>query len=238
VFKVNGAPPAGAPLTAAMTHQDSQVCAPGGKAPSSQEIVVGSGGGLSGVAVYLSTAIPDDNPQWLHESYAAQRGTEVIFDQKNCVFLTHVAGMWTAQKLKVLNSDPVGHNTKIDAKTARPFNQTIGANGSTLYEPGGEERDPMPVSCSIHTWMNAYLLARDNPYFAITDETGAFEIANLPAGVPLEFRVWQPNLASNITVDADLGGAKQKIAKGKFKITLADGQTSDMNVALDAGAFK
>ena len=38
--------------------------------------------------------------------------------------------------------------------------------------------------------MVAYMLPRENGYFAVTDAEGRFEIANLPAGEPLEFQVW------------------------------------------------
>jgi hypothetical protein len=236
VITVDGQPPAQPPLVQAVTHQDARVCAPGGNAPLAEAVSVGPNGGLRGVAIYLDTPLPPDNPQWLHESYESLRGGEVEFDQKNCIFRSHVAAMWTAQKLKVLNSDPIGHNTKIDPRgNARPFNQTIGANGSTIYEPGGEERAPAPVSCSIHPWMNAYLLPRNNPYFAVTDEKGAFEISNIPAGVELEFRVWQPALEFVDGVATSNGDA---ISKGRVKLTLADGETREFNVSLDAAVFQ
>jgi hypothetical protein len=238
VIKVNGAPPPREPLSNAVSHDDAAVCAPNGRAPLAEEVVVGPDGGLSGVAIYVGTPIPLDNPKWLHESYASQRGTEVIFDQKNCIFLTHVAAMWTEQTLKILNSDPVGHNTKIDTKGgARPFNQTIGVQGSTTYEPGGEERAPAPVSCSIHTWMKAYLLPRDNPYFDVTDDTGEFVIENVPAGVELEFRVWQPRLEFADKVSVEMNGQPREISKGRLKLTLEPGE-STLNAAWDAGIFQ
>ncbi|MBW3596501.1 MAG: hypothetical protein KY475_04405 [Planctomycetes bacterium] len=236
IFKVSGQPPAPDPLAAAATHQDARICAPGGQPPRSEEIVVGPNGGLSGVVVYLSTPIPTDDPKWLHESYEAQRNAEVMFDQENCIFTTHVAAIWTSQTLKILNSDPIGHNTKIDPKGgARPFNQTIGANGSTTYQPGGEERSPAPVSCSIHPWMKAWLLPRDNPYFAVTNENGEFEIPNLPAGVELEFRVWQPHLdyVDGVTPE----GSDESISRGRVKLTLNPDEARDFNVTLDAAMF-
>jgi hypothetical protein len=237
VITLNGSPPPRSPLTAAATHDDARVCAPGGQPPLTEDVVVGPGGGISGVAIYLGTSIPTSDPKWLHESYEALRGTEVEFDQKDCIFLSHVAAMWTAQSLKVLNSDPVGHNTKIDSKGgARPFNQTIGANGSTIYEPGGEERAPAPVSCSIHTWMKAYLLPRDNPYFDVTDESGEFLIENIPAGVELEFRVWQPRLEFVDRVNVEWNGQSQPVSKGRLKLKLEPGENV-LNAAWDAGIF-
>jgi hypothetical protein len=46
------------------------------------------------------------------------------------------------------------------------------------------------ISCSIHPWVIAYVLPRDNPYIGLSDEDGSFEITNLPAGKSLEFQVW------------------------------------------------
>ena len=44
------------------------------------------------------------------------------------------------------------------------------------------ERLPMPIECNIHTWMRGSVGIFTHPYFAVTDETGAFTIKNAPAG--------------------------------------------------------
>ena len=38
--------------------------------------------------------------------------------------------------------------------------------------------------------MKAYIIARDDPYVAVTKPDGTFEIKNLPAGEDIEFQVW------------------------------------------------
>ncbi|MBL9085285.1 MAG: hypothetical protein JNK76_26000 [Planctomycetales bacterium] len=38
--------------------------------------------------------------------------------------------------------------------------------------------------------MEAYCLPLDSPYFALTDNNGKFEIADLPAGEDLEISIW------------------------------------------------
>lgn len=90
--------------------------APGGKQVLDNIVMVGPGGALQNVLVYVSSTIPSDNPAWIHESYESVRNGEVIFDQKNCIFLSRLGAMWSTQTLKVLNSDPVGHNTNLDSK--------------------------------------------------------------------------------------------------------------------------
>ncbi|MGE0759493.1 MAG: hypothetical protein AB7F89_04540 [Pirellulaceae bacterium] len=233
-FVVNGTPPVRVPLT---VNKDTEVCSPGGKQPLAETVVVGAEGELQNVLVFLTTPIAADNPKWLHESYAEARSAEVLFDQKNCVFLSHVASMWAPQTLKVLNSDPVGHNTNLDSKRgAAAGNFTVAANSSALYQPGKASPAPFPVSCSIHPWMSAWLMVCESPYFAVTAADGTFEIKNLPAGVPLEFRVWQEK--ANFLQQVTVNGEAQKWNRGRFTVTLAKDEQRDVNVAVDATIFE
>ncbi len=230
-FLLDGSPPK-MPLLP-VKGDDVAICAPGGAPVFSNAIVVGKDGGLANVLLYVTSDIPDN---WLHEADVATATATVDFDQKQCIFLSRVFAMRSTQTLKILNSDPIGHNTNITPKQrATPFNQTIGANSFALYTPGGEERAPFPVSCSIHPWMKAWMITRGNPYFAVTDKDGYFEIPRVPSGVELEFRVWH-ELPAYIE-SATLSGVPVKWPKGRMKISLEKDATVDMNVSLDAGLF-
>ena len=60
--------------------------------------------------------------------------------------------------------------------------------------------------------MKAYMISRNNPYFAVSKKDGTFEIKNIPTGVPLTFRVWQEKAGylQEITLDgAALSGARR-----------------------------
>ena len=179
-FVYDGTPPQRAPYAVSKEHN---ICAPGGQAPLQEKLVVDkTSRGIQNVAIYLREA------SRVHDS--AQPKTEsVVFDQKECVFLTHVMPVSVGQPIQIKNSDPTGHNTKIEGR-ANTFNQTIPAGGAIPFTPQREETAPAPISCSIHPWMSAYLLPRKNGYVAVTDAEGRFEIANLPAGEPIEFQVW------------------------------------------------
>ena len=124
----------------------------------------------------------------VHDS-AKPKADGVLFDQKECVFLTHVCALTVGQTLDIKNSDNVGHNTNIAGKK-NTFNQTIPAGATIPFKVQKEEATPAPVNCSIHPWMSSYLLPRENGYFAVTAADGTFEIANLPAGEKLDFQVW------------------------------------------------
>jgi len=236
VFKIDGPPAAPQPLT---VDKDQSVCAPGGKQVLSETLVVDSAsGGIKDVVVYLATPakFPVGDSKWEHPDYAAAREATLEFDQKNCVFLTHMFGMRTSQKLKILNSDPVGHNTKTEPTgNTASINATIPANGYAPYEPGRESQEPFPVSCSIHPWMSARMLVRDSPYFAVTKLDGSFEIANVPAGVPLEFRVWQEK--SKFLQDVTVNGKPEKWSKGRLKVTLQPDEQKQLDVVVAAAVF-
>ena len=236
-FKLNGAPPA---LPSIVPNKDQEVCAPGGRQIPNEEVVVDSATqGIRDVIVYLSGPgkFPAGNEKWEHPSYADSREATFDFDQKNCIFLTHTLALRSSQKLRILNSDPVGHNTKIDATgRANQINATIPAGANVPYSPGGEAQEPFPVSCSIHPWMSARMLSRDSPYFAVTKPDGSFEIANVPAGVPLEFRVWQER--AKFLQQVTVNGKAEKWPKGRMKVTLQPGQDLALDVVVDAGVFK
>jgi len=237
-FKLNGSPPDRPPLT---IDKDQAVCAPGGKVVLSETLVVDSATqGIKDIVIYLAMPgkFPSGDPKWEHPSYADARQATLDFDQKNCVFLTHMLAMRSTQKLKVLNSDPVGHNTKIEATgKAMPSNNNIPAGDFSMYAPGGEAQEPFNVGCSIHPWMSARLISRDSPYFAVTKADGSFEIKNVPAGVPLEFRVWQER-AKFLQGEMKVNGNAEKWSKGRVKLTLQPDEPKTLDVVVDVAVFK
>jgi hypothetical protein len=38
------------------------------------------------------------------------------------------------------------------------------------------------LKCDVHTWMTAYVGIVNHPYFAVSNDMGAYEIAKVPAG--------------------------------------------------------
>ena len=233
-FTIIGTPPS---RSAQSVTSDQAICAPGGKAPLDEVVVVGPNGGIKDVLIYLDTEIPTDNPVWIHPDYDATKNAIVKFDQKNCIFLSHVFAIRTTQKMQIMNSDTVGHNTNLaPRKGANSFNQIIAAGGAVEHTPGGQSPDPFSVSCNIHPWMKANMITRDSPYFAVTGADGKFTIPNVPAGVELEFRVWQEgaNFLQSVTLN---GAPDTDWAKGRFKITLQPGTPTNLDVQVNADKF-
>lgn len=226
-FTLDGAAPTLATLN---VTKDANVCAPGGEPVLSKDFVVDpSTNGIANVVIYADK-VPEE---WVHESAKTAAEGEVLFDQKDCVFLTHVVAMQTSQILRVKNSDPIGHNLMVAAKG---FNETIPAGLSTQMTTRKQDTVPVKMSCSIHPWMAAYFIGRDDGYFAVTAADGSFEIPNVPAGVKLTFRVWQERLGA-ISGDVNVNGSPQKWKKGKFSQTFDPADSPELNVVLSAAGI-
>ena len=123
------------------------------------------------------------------DAKASALKAEVLFDQNGCVFEPHVLGIMAGGKVTLKSSDPVNHNVNARLKNS-PFNSLLAAGGTTQFSPGSAERTPASVTCDIHPWMQAWWLVLDNPYFAVTDAKGNYEIKNVPAGAQ-KVVVWQ-----------------------------------------------
>jgi hypothetical protein len=110
-------------------------------------------------------------------------------------------------------SDGILHNVHGLPKQNREFNIGMPANltekSVTLNQP-----EPLfPVKCDVHPWMNAYVAVMSHPFWAVTDEDGAYSIENLPAGT-YTVEAWHERLGtqtSQITV-ADGEGASADFA--------------------------
>jgi plastocyanin len=212
-FLFKGTPPTPEKI---VPTKDPEFC---GKHPLEVEnIVVNKDNkGLANVVVYLfDTAKPK-----IHPDYEKEAKVEVVVDNEKCRFTPHVAAIRTGQTLVVGNKDPIAHNTKADFFNNNPFNDLIPATGSIKKTFTKAETTPSKLECSIHPWMAAYLLIREDPYFAVSDKDGKFLIKNLPVGEHT-FIVWSNKFISSPTVD----GKAATWARGRVKLNIKAGKNS------------
>jgi hypothetical protein len=228
-FIYEGDPPQMPPYP---VNKDQATCAPGGQAPPQETLLVDSASkGIANIAIY---------PRKVSRAHdeAGPKTEPFVFDQKQCVFLSHVFAITVDQPIEIKNSDDVGHNTNISGQNT--FNQTIPSGGSTPFAAKREEAVPAAISCSIHPWMRAYMLPRKNAYFAITAPDGSFEIKNLPAGEEVEIQVWHESAAGGngaLFVESDVAKELKWNNKGRFKIRLEPDEVRELNITVPATAF-
>jgi len=202
-----------------------------------EDLVVNSeNGGLKNVVVFLYVGRGDKEPP-IAPSYEATADAEVLLDNKHCQFVPHVCLLRTTQRFLIGNDDPIGHNTKIDSSENVPINPILPQMSQNKeYEQHftNEERLPVPVSCSIHPWMHAWLVVRSNPYMAVSDENGNFEIKDLPAGT-WTMQVWHE--IPGYVAEVNVGGKVVPWSKGRVDVTISTGDVDWDEVKIKPSVF-
>lgn len=219
-FLFDGTPPA--PRALAITS-DVEYCSM--HRPQDESLVVHpDNAGLANVVVTLFRNQTDAPPP-IHPSFTATASAKVQLDNQKCRFRPHVVVLRTSQTLEILNSDEVAHNTKIDTLKNPPINLTLPASGSLEQRFAVEERAPAQVSCNIHPWMVAWIVVREDPYFAVADANGEFTIQNLPAG-KWTFQAWHEQ--TRFVARVRQNGQSTAWNRGRFVVEIQPDQTTDL----------
>ncbi|MAV59506.1 MAG: hypothetical protein CMG07_06120 [Candidatus Marinimicrobia bacterium] len=166
-----------------------------------QDFVMDDNNNLANVIVYLKNI----------DFKGSVTKTQVVLDQKGCVYSPHVMGVMKGQEILIKNSDATLHNIHGLPKVNTEFNfampKVLKEKKMTLVK----SEDAFKVKCDVHPWMSAYVQVFDHPYFAVTSNDGSYKIDNIPAGT-YEVVAWQEKfkdktVAHQVTV-AD-GNSKQ-----------------------------
>jgi hypothetical protein len=232
-FTYNGTAPPRVPLN---VDKDVEICAPGGGPVLDDVLMVDNATkGIANIVIYLR------NANRVYESATAEAvAAEMpLFDQKQCLFVTHVQPIVVGQTLTLANSDPLSHNVKTEGGGG--YNKTISPGASGTFQVRSVTSLPADVSCSIHPWMKGYLMAHDNAYVAVTGPDGKFEIPNLPAGEDLEFQAWHENaVGAGNTLGVDTPEARKYgwTSRGRFKVKLTEDGTTTLDIQVPAESFQ
>lgn len=165
VVRFAGTPPTLAPLP---VNKNRDVC---GESKPAEALVVGADRGVKGSVIMIEGITRGKKSQG-----------DVVIDNAKCVFAPHVAAVMAGGRARVKNSDAILHSTHFQSKVLR-FNLALPNQNQTiditkrLTKPAA-----LRVLCDAHPHMMGWLVVHDSPYFATTDERGAFRIDGIPAG--------------------------------------------------------
>ena len=161
-----------------------------------ESLLVGPGEGLQNVVVSLE-GVPTQTSSAPHQVRPIYRLTNA-----QCRFVPHVLVMQFNNELEIANADPILHTAK-----ALPVQVNVGLYpGRTVQSEVGMPRlGPVRLTCGIHPWMLAYVFLTDNPYFAVTDVHGEYEIDNVPPG-KYRVRIWHELLGDQVSTVAVTAG--------------------------------
>ena len=202
--------------------KDREFCLADGHEIFDETVVVGKEHGLRDVFVMLYLARGDAPPP-VHPAYEELKTSPVSLDNKRCRFEPHAAFVRTGQVLRMNNSDQVGHN--VHTLNNDEKNKTIPIGGTVEVTYDKPDRIPGDVECNIHPFMKGLLLVRDDPYAAITNDRGEFEIKNIPAGT-WKFQFWHKKVGYLSMLTRD--GKTFLERRGEFSLEIKDGETVDL----------
>jgi hypothetical protein len=136
---------------------------------------------------------------------------DLNIDIKNCQFQPLAAIAYKGSQLVVKNSDPIFHNIDMGliikgGIRSAVYNLALPNQNVAINKP--VRRTGMYyVKCDAQKWMRSYIYAARNPYVALTDENGKFEITDIPPG-KYEVLVWHEGFGEvKKTVEVKAGEA-------------------------------
>lgn len=146
------------------------------KTPAKAEtVVVGPGGGLQNVFVWIKDGLP--KARWTPPAEAAR------LDQIGCIYEPHVLGIMKGQQLEILNSDPVNHNVHAESQVNAGWNESQPPRAEHKFKRFDSEEILFPVTCSVHPWMRSYIAVSPHPFFSVTRNDGTFTLKGVPPGM-------------------------------------------------------
>src|SRR5579863_892557 len=173
---------------------------------TTEDLVIGTDGGLANVIVYVSDGLGDktfEPPQ-----------QPAVTEQKGCQYKPHVLALQANQKLDVVNDDATTHNIHPMPNNNREWNKTQ-PHGMPVEETFAREEIAIPVKCNVHPWMRGYIAVLKHPYFMVTDKDGNFDLKDLPPGT-YTIKAWQEKLGTQ-SQKITIGAGESKTVEFVFK---------------------
>ena len=150
---------------------DSDVC---GTSSHSEDVILGKRGELKNVVVYISgRGLP------LYKNISPEPAVELV--QEKCQFLPRMTFLMPGQDLHVINKDGILQNFHTESRVNAALNR---AQPASMRELSLKFLRPEIFSavCDVHSWMKAWVIVKEHPYYTITNEKGEYELSNIPAG--------------------------------------------------------
>jgi hypothetical protein len=158
-------------LPPVVVSKDQDYC---GETLPNETYLIDANGGLKNTVVFLEAVAVAPAPETQKVN---------VIENSGCRYAPRVLAMQKGERLRVKNNDPKLHiphsylNEKTVFMLSLPFKNTILEATQKIRHAG-----ILRLVCDTHAWMLGFVHVFDHPYFAVTDDKGAFSIPNVPAG--------------------------------------------------------
>jgi plastocyanin len=151
----------------------------------------GAGGTITGTVKVTGASSSADAVVYVVQvagTHAPSKAAEM--DQRKMQFIPHVLPILAGTTVKFLNSDPTPHN--VFSPDNEKYNLGTWPQGQTKdYTFDKCKKLPCVYTqlCRVHPEMEGFIVVLQNPYFAVTDREGKYEIKDVPPG-SYQLGVW------------------------------------------------
>ncbi len=142
------------------------------KSADLERLIVGTNLGVANTVVYLkniTTGKPFGAPDQRQH-----------LDQRHCQYVPHVLLVPEKHDLAMQSSDATLHTVHMEGAASYnlPFPYPNQVTSRSMPTPG-----LVTLRCNGgHVWMNAEMFVMRHPYYAVTDDSGHFELKDVPPG--------------------------------------------------------
>jgi plastocyanin len=161
---------------------DQSVC---GREKEAEDIVLSPEKGIRNAVVSLQTPPPGAG---LAPSLPVAQ-----MDQKQCVFVPRVVVVSPGGTVEFLNNDRLLHNLHSVSTRNSTFNRTQ-PKGRTIPIVF-KQPEIIRVECDLHSWMRAWVVVADHPFYTVSNDQGEFTLNNVPPG-KYTLQTWQESLGT------------------------------------------
>ena len=136
---------------------------------------------------------------------------------ERCRLEPRVLATVTGATINVFSRDPVVHDLRFfreGSGEAIAYVHTVDDGQVVPTERVAGKPGIVETRCTMHPWMRGYVAVFEHPYFAVTDEKGAFTIDGLPAGT-YGVKVWHQGMDAPVeqrVVVGDGGAGRLDVA--------------------------
>ena len=149
-----------------------KVC--GHEPKKSEHLLISETGAIQNVVVSL-LRIPIGLPTPTYE-------VPLQLDQQKCVFIPHLLIVPVDTPFEILNSGNTGHNFHAIGTKNKEVNKNQSKNNRKPIPVQFAYPEVVRVVCDVHSWMNAWIVVAEHPYYMLTDQEGVSRL-DLPSHV-------------------------------------------------------
>jgi plastocyanin len=167
----------------------------GGEGPSKIGVVKGTitiGGKPTSEAV---VSVEGLSKEYLKSQISSLKPKPAVMDQQDLKFLPHVLPVVVGTSVEFANNDKTFHNV-FSTSEAKKFDLGLyspGRRRSVTFDKAGLVR----ILCHVHPNMEAYIVVKEHPYFAVTDKRGNYQLSGVPLG-KYRLEVWHPEFGTKV----------------------------------------